>query len=389
MGTRSGRLQNGALKDFYLSRGMLFKLHMDLLYACDLDCHHCYLDDKSRPQVPGDRIIDILEQGSHLGALQVTFSGGEIFLRKDLFRLVEAARRLRYHIRLKTHGGNVTAEHARRIAELGVAAVDFSVYALDDEVHDAFTRKKGSLSRTLRAIDLLSEAGVEVNVKCSVTTFNVAHYRDLVEHFDARGIDASFNARIRGTNTVTTNTYPLNLEVEEKVRLEIYRIEQHGGPPATPPRAAPSAESYFCTAGRTSVYVSPNLKVYPCTAFPMEIGDLSTQTLAEIWRGDTGLQQVRESTRASTGICDTCAARAHCSYCPGAAFIESAGDWLKPPEVVCREAFSRLRAMERYVRGERPTAHPPRGPKRLGSFTILNNTVPTGGNGGGGGCSSC
>ncbi len=365
---------DGRLKQFYLEHNQLLRLHMDLLYACDLDCHHCYLDNKSRPQVSTEQIIDTLEQAAALGAMMVTFSGGEIFLRKDLFTILEAARRLRFHIKLKTHGGNLTAAHAQRIKELGVSSVDFSVYALEDEPHDAFTKVDGSLRRTLRGIELLLDACVAVELKCSVTSYNVQSYRRLFEHFTERGVKLTLNGRVRGTNSLKTATYPLNLTHEDKVRLEIYKLDQAGGLPARGQAPKPD-ESHFCYAGRTSVYVSPNLKVYPCTALPLEIGDLHDQSLKAIWTGSPELEPVRTITRADTGICGTCAARMHCSYCPGAAYIESSGDMVKPPEVICRDSFAKLEAEERYVEGERrrphlAPAHQPR--KKLGNFVIVN-----------------
>ena len=352
------KLQDGALKEFYLARGLLLKLHMDLLYACDLDCLHCYLDEKLRARrVGADVLTDILEQGAALGALQVTFSGGEVFLRTDLFTILEAARRLRYHIRLKTHGGNVTREHAERLAALGVAAVDFSVYALDSEVHEGFTRKAGSLAATLRGIDLVSAAGVEVTVKCSVTRTNLGHYRELVEHFESRGIEATFNARIRGTNSGKTTTYPLNVDQDEKVQVELYRLGRIGGLPDEPRPVPPPDKAYFCTAGRTSIYIAPDLRVYPCTAFPLDLGSLRTSSLAELWEGPESLAAIRKATRADIPVCQSCEARPYCSYCPGVAFIESGGDYLAPPEVICRESFAKLEAARRWAEGERPAPH--------------------------------
>ncbi|MBT9560499.1 MAG: radical SAM protein [Myxococcales bacterium] len=356
---------DGRLKALYQRQGRLMNLHLDLLYACDLDCHHCYLDEKKRPQASTATIIDILGQAADMGALQVLFSGGEIFLRKDLFTILEAARRLRFHIRLKTHGGNITAGDARRLRELGIAQVDFSVYALDPDVHDGFTQKRGSLERTLRGIDLLVAEGLRVEVKCSVTTHNLGHYRELNEHFEARGIPCTLSAKIRGTNSVTTNTYDLNADFEDKVEVELYRLGQAGGP-RTPGVAPAPTESYFCSAGRTMIYVAPDLEVYPCVAYPRPVGDLNVQRLADVWRSEAALADVRRSTRADThlpgesapptvGICGTCPARSQCSYCPGSAYIESAGDALIPPAVVCAAAFAKLEAVTRWEGGERPT----------------------------------
>ena len=367
-------MTNGRLRDFYLDRGMLLKIHMDLLYACDLDCHHCYLDNKKRPQVSTPQIIDALTQAADMGAIQVTFSGGEIFLRKDLFEILDAARALRYHMRLKTHGGNLTRADAKRIATMGVAAVDFSVYALEDAPHDEFTKIPGSLQRTLRGIGYLQDEGVPVEVKCSVTTFNLHHYRALFAHFDDDRVKVTLNARVRGTNSITTDTYPLNLSHEDKVRVEIFKLEQHDGP--RPKGAAPSPDqSHFCFAGRTALYIAPDLKVYPCTAYPVELGNLHDHSLRDIWTGGPELTSIRSATRADTGICSTCAARSHCSYCPGAAYIESNGNAVKPPEVICRDAFAKLEAEERYLQGERTQPHLQ--PRRRMSFPILNNAPST------------
>ncbi len=369
MNTEATPSMDGAMRAHYQRHGRLQTLHLDLLYACDLDCHHCYLDDKRRPQVDTAELVRVLEEAAAAGAITVLFSGGEIFLRKDLFTILEAARRLRYHIRLKTHGGNITEDDARRIKDLGVALVDFSVYALDAEVHDAFTQVSGSLARTLLGIDRLHAAGVEVEVKCTVTTYNLEHYRALSEHFRSRGIPCMFNAKVRGTNTINTSTYPLNVEAEDKVKVEVYRLEQAGGPP--PPKRAPAPEvSHFCSAGRSMLYVAPDLKVYPCVSYPLPVGDLTMQSLREVWTGSPELPAVRAMTRADTGICGSCAARNHCSYCPGAAYIESAGDALLPPAVVCATSFAKLEAEERYLRGERTTPHDVVSPKRKARFAI-------------------
>lgn len=372
------------IRAFYESKGLPFQLHLDLLYACDLDCHHCYLEDKKRKQVSTERIKEILDEAAALGSLALLMSGGEIFLRKDLLEIVEHARKRHFHVRLKTHGGHVTQAAAERLAELGVTEVDISIYALDDEVHDAFTKQTGSLRNTLRGIQFLVDAGIRVETKCSVTTFNLAHYRDLYEHFRERGIHCSFTARIRGTNSVNTNTYPLGIAFEEKVQLEMYKMDKTGGPRNKGVAPRPN-ETVFCSAGRGLIYIAPDLKVYPCVAYPEEWGDLNHQTLRDIWKNSPLAPAVRKATRADLKICETCAARMHCSYCPGAAFIENGGDALTPPDVVCNASFSALEAEERYLEGQRARAHEPaERPKKKANFQIAVN-LPTGG----GSCGTC
>ena len=77
----------------YAAAGQLFDVHLDMLYHCDLDCEHCYLDEKARPQLPTEFWKGVIDQLGDLGVFSVLMSGGEIFLRKDLFELIEHARR--------------------------------------------------------------------------------------------------------------------------------------------------------------------------------------------------------------------------------------------------------------------------------------------------------
>jgi len=362
------------LKEHYVTNGHLLKLHMDILYACDLDCQHCYLDDKSRPQVSTEAIIDVLRQGAELGALQVLFSGGEIFLRKDLFTILQAAKDLRYDIRLKTHGGRITEDDAKRLSQLAISKVDFSVYAIDDAVHDFFTRKEGSLARTLRGIDYLRQYNVPIHVNCPISTANWGYHEALHRYFKERDISVKLDAWIRGTNSLETSTYILNVDQPKKVQLELYKIHNDGAP-MDMGEPLPPEESRLCYAGATVVYIGPDLKVYPCVSFPMECGDLTQSSLADIWRGSTPLNEVRDARRADLQGCGGCEARKACSYCMGVAYVESGGaSWKKPAQLNCTQSFVRHEARDRFAQGEQPeVASPqPRQAKRL-QFSIAVN----------------
>lgn len=365
------------MREFYKEHGLLRLLHLDVLYACDLDCHHCYLDDKKKAPASADELIAILDQGARLGAIEVAFSGGEVFLRKDFLTILAAARRLRYSIAIKTHGGRMTREDARRLGELAIKRVDFSVYALEAEPHDAFTKVPGSLARTLRAIDWLIEEGVPVRINCSVTSFNVHHYRALVAEYESRGVDVRFNPKMKGTNSgMTVAPYDLHVDHEDHVRYHVYAFERRAGPSDWTRGVFPDpAGTSACAAGHTSLYVSPELKVWPCVAFPTPLGDLREQTLGEIL-GSRATARVR-GINMDHPICNACAARTHCTYCPGSALIESGGvDWDQPPQNACEDAFAKLEAHERYVEGERTRPHVGKTVmrrKRKGEFLILNH----------------
>lgn len=61
---------------------------IELLTQCNLKCKHCYIPENSQYYLDKETVFDILSQLRDLGVLTVYFTGGEIFLRKDLLEIV-------------------------------------------------------------------------------------------------------------------------------------------------------------------------------------------------------------------------------------------------------------------------------------------------------------
>jgi hypothetical protein len=114
-------------------------VHVDLTMRCNEQCVHCYRVIEARRELTTVEVKALLADLARAGTLYLTFSGGEVFLRTDLFELIAEAKRLRFDLRLKSNALLVTDERARRLRELGVRQVDVSIYSVDPAVHDAVT----------------------------------------------------------------------------------------------------------------------------------------------------------------------------------------------------------------------------------------------------------
>ncbi len=311
------------LKKIYADEGRLLSLHVDVLYACDLDCTHCYLDDKRTPLMDTETLRDLLRQARDLGAMKLTLSGGELFLREDVFDLIEEARSLRYYIRLKTHAGRITKSDAERMKALGVREIDVSVYALDPAAHDCITRRPGSLERTLRGILYMRDAGLTVKARCSVMETNKHHYQALHAAFTARGIECTVDGAIRVADSGSDHVCADALSPEDHHALEVFKLQSFRNPPTQSLRLDPGAR--ICQAGNTAIHVQPNGNVTPCVAWPMPLGNLLKSSLKDIWNDSPELQPIRATRREDREGCGGCAHEHACLFCPGKAWIESEG----------------------------------------------------------------
>src|SRR2546428_9687817 len=175
-------------------------VHVDLTMRCNERCVHCYRLIERRPELTTDEVKALLDDLARAGTLYLTFSGGEIFLRKDLFELVEHARRLHFDVRLKSNALLVTPEKAARLRTLGVRQVDISVYSADPAVHDWVTKIPGSLERSLQGAVMLRGTGVTVKLNCPLMKQNVGQYKEIRALAERLGILCGFGPRVTGKN---------------------------------------------------------------------------------------------------------------------------------------------------------------------------------------------
>ncbi len=333
-------------------------VHFDLTYRCNERCVHCYLDHENYGELSTSECLDALEQLSRAGALFLTFSGGEIFLRKDLEEILAAARRLQFDISLKTNALLVTRERAQMLQRYGARRVQISVYSSDPAVHDTITKVPGSLRRSLASIPLLREHGIQVKLACPLMKQNLSAYRGVMALAEQLGIPYVLDLTI--TPMMDGSREPLEHRVSPEALLPILQDSalQSCGTKFVPEgwNSAPALgsstssgidssayEDLPCSAGHNSCYISPYGEVYACVQLPMPAGNLRTTRFEEIWKSAPALERIRNIRESALPVCAHCEIRNYCERCPGLAWMEG-GDLLGPYDRACSLAEQKAKA---------------------------------------------
>ena len=167
--------------------GVPISVHLDVTYRCNERCVHCYLDHDDHGELNTIEIKDILDQLADAGVFFLTFSGGEVFMRRDFLELVAYARQLQFNVKVKTNAVMIREYEAQRLKALGVEQIQISVYSHRPEIHDAITKLPGSLKRTIKAIRFLKLQGLKVtmaNVLMTANMFDHAGVQALAKELD-------------------------------------------------------------------------------------------------------------------------------------------------------------------------------------------------------------
>ena len=317
-------------------------VQLDLTYRCNERCVHCYLDHNDHGEMSTAEIKHLLDEMAEAGVFILTLSGGEIFLRKDFFEILEYARRLMFCVRLKTNAVLIRERDAARLRELAVESIQVSIYSHRPEVHDSITLLRGSLKRSLDAIRFLKAQGLKVIVANVLMTQNMRDYTSVRALAEELGVECTLDPTV--TPMMDGDRSILSLGVDQNALREVFRdsslvgdIDEFCAIAAEP--GQDDLEATPCSAGHTACYVSPYGDVFPCVQFPLPTGNVRRERFVDIWRHSSQMNEVRSIRLKDLPTCSSCTHASGCTRCPGLAYME--GNMRGPSSQDCEKSFAR------------------------------------------------
>lgn len=336
----SGLLEE--MTDKALALNIPLNVQLDLTYRCNEKCVHCYLDHNDHGEMTTAEIKHLLDEMAEAGVFVLTMSGGEIFLRRDFFDILEHARRLMFCVKLKTNAVLIREREAARLRDLDVESIQISIYSHRPEVHDAITLIPGSLKRSINAIRFLKSQGLKVIIANVLMTQNMQDYPGVRALAAELGVECTLDPTV--TPMMDGNRSVLGLGVDVTTLRDVFRDSALVGNVdefcAIPAKAGESElDATPCSAGHSACYVSPYGDVFPCVQFPLPTGNVRKQRFIDIWRHSDEMNDVRSIRVKDLTTCPSCSHASTCTRCPGLAYME--GNMRGPSSQDCEKSFAR------------------------------------------------
>ena len=314
--------------------GRADRLPMGAVYEatmrCNLHCEFCYVGDllNLEGEWRQEMTLDALRKAfPDNPGFQVSLTGGEIFMRKDIMSVLDLFRDKGYACGyLTTNGTIINDERAEALADLAAAGFLKHISVSIDgpgEMHDAARGLKGTFERTCAGLKRLQEAArrkhapLRVSINTTVTHESLEALDQMVDVAEELGVDAigmnhlmfstpeevAETVRLIGAEdasviaTFITPDPGLDIEVvrekvaalEEKCRRKNVLFDFR-------PKVHPQLIDNYYTPGAKldgrclypflHARVSFSGKVYFCPFIRVEVGDLAESSLEEIWNGE-------------------------------------------------------------------------------------------------------
>jgi len=152
-----------------------FSIQMDITDKCNFRCPGCskWKGESKEEMGTGQwkSVLSKLKGFAFTNYISVT--GGEPFMRHDLFEILRHAKSLGFKICLLTNGSMLDEEKVRELSAIGVEDINISLNSLKEDLHDQTRGVKGSWKKIMDLIPKLKNYRINSNISVVLTNENL------------------------------------------------------------------------------------------------------------------------------------------------------------------------------------------------------------------------
>ncbi len=290
-------------------------LDVYLTNACNLHCKYCFnMEREDAPRIPLKDVCDILEAAYQNGHRYISITGGEPFLYKKIFEVIEFAHNLGFWINILTHGGLFNQEKVDKLKKYWRLRVRISLDGPNNKTHDLL-RGEGTFNNTINKIKLLVSNGINVGIGVTVSENNLSSMDQMftlclenkvnfVRFTPVARVKKGKSANITESLHVTLLQKIIELTLANKDRVELST-----SPTKDIPISINALTTRRCMAGKLFFGVTPDKKILPCPLL-IESQNIKTTIFKDQSSFDTVTQQMdtlfSEIKPQLEGICQNC-----------------------------------------------------------------------------------
>jgi len=154
----------------------------EITNSCNLRCRHCYVAaaEKLEGELNTTEALKLVEELDRIGVTDVTISGGEPFLRDDLWQIIEEIKSKRIPLIIYTNATLLNEVKIRKLVEHNIKGISVSLNGATAETHN-FVQNANTFERVITAIKKLNDYSVKVQILFTLMKVNIGEFNELIE----------------------------------------------------------------------------------------------------------------------------------------------------------------------------------------------------------------
>lgn len=236
---------------------------------CNAYCKHCSTraTETGTKELSTEELKRAFSEASGVGFNQLYITGGEPFLREDIFELIDFGKESFRDIMLSTNGSFIDENIADRVAKSGIGYTLISLDSIDPNKHDEFRNMKGLYQKACESVKILSSKGIHVTINSVITSNNYSSLENVVKLADSLNASSLLLSPFlpigRGADNkellITSEQFR---SVEEEI--EIIKNDYSGLKIKYKRSREENAPLEVCPGGRDYVTITSDGRMLPC-----------------------------------------------------------------------------------------------------------------------------
>ena len=335
---------------------------IELLPLCNMNCDMCYVRLSREEMERQGRLrtaeewLEIGRQMQAAGVLFLILTGGEPLLYPGFKELYLGLKQLGFILSINTNGTLIDEEWADFFAAHKPRQMNITLYGVSNDTYASLCHYPGGYTKTIRAIRLLRERGIEVRMSATIGKTNRQDLPAILKLGDElnipvqcdtylmpgereRALPFDRQARLSPEQAAAARVEFLRWRAgddlfRQYVQQSVQRARQAPEGPAEPGRMT-------CMAGSCSFTINWQGEMRPCVILTKPAASVFEMGFGRSWK-----YLVKETEKIFLSpACSVCSVRHLCRTCAASALLEE-GRYDAVPRYMCRYAAETLRLLQ-------------------------------------------
>ncbi len=156
-------------------------VYLEVTRKCNLNCIACNVKNnypKGRKDMSLQEIKTLIDDFAKNGVVLINISGGEPFLRDDIFDIIKMIKLSGMSVHISSNGILITKEVAKKIIESKVDSINISIDSPIEEVHNKI---RGGFTKAIEGINNLSGLDICLTIQTVVRNENLDDFDMIVD----------------------------------------------------------------------------------------------------------------------------------------------------------------------------------------------------------------
>lgn len=293
-------------------------VHFEITYRCTCKCSFCSRWEigpvKVKEELTTKEIILFLKEAIGMGITGISFSGGEPFIRNDIFEIASFCKKAGLFVHVNSNG-TLIAEHNYREINRFMDSILISVDSDVAEIHDNLRGVSGTFEKAMKALDLIDKSKIQVQMV--INSKNIDHLYDYISFMSTK----ANRIRLQPIHNNPENMFTINdsklVEFEnltDKWNTFIEKLKGSG-------LELDGTEKYYelipffltdplslkgkidCFMGSHAFFLDPYGNIVPCEGIRKPFGNIREQKLVEIWKGANSFRKKFNKKKTRPCVC--------------------------------------------------------------------------------------